>query len=632
MWGTLLRARGSVLSVAVLLLVTITPGHAVCDTTEFLNVPRWVLNRVVADQVTGRALRSNLTHNLLQDSGAGGDGASTVANLHKRLPVITSSGSADGEGGKAFSYQTTGMDLPTHYAAEGLPPGLSANTSSGMITGTPLGAGSWAVNLSASNAAGTGSGSLSVSVEAAPCSATELGNGMECVASTSMSDTSGKPFASMTTAGSLNVQAGDSLVVAVRYESGLLTDINGEVSVQTSAGDILNYAAGVSGVGDGWATQVFYVCGAIANPASTVTVYFGSAQAYPSIIAVQYRGLAATNSCLDARATGTVGDGPEVASESFTTTQSNELSFAVGAVNATGASFSAGTGYGMVAADAAGMMATEQEAFSSPQSGVTAAMGFSGDFNGAMVVASFLAGAKQEGAGLPAGHGALVWAATSYTSNSCGGGPCVLVVTDSKGNTYTTVQTNDQPSDNVTNFLALGRINTALAGDGSDYVRCSFYAYDRVTALTGGFSYCRVLDMSNVAASGFLDSSAEADMSGTAVNSGALTVTSGNTDLIFSVYDLSTTGLTVTPGTGYVGVLNSPDQTGGTQYGEYIEAAQGGTPGITVSPGTSSAGEGVAVKESSAGGKVTSVNGEVHIGLNSAQVTVQVPPDYGLVQ
>ncbi|MGA2073603.1 MAG: hypothetical protein ABSH52_08860 [Terriglobia bacterium] len=84
--------------------------------------------------------------------------------------------------------------------------------------------------------------------------------------------------------------------------------------------------------------------GAIANPASKVTVYFGSEQAYPSIIAVQYRGLPTTNSCLDVTATGTVGDGATVESGSFSTTQSDEVSFAVGAVNGTGVSFSAGTG------------------------------------------------------------------------------------------------------------------------------------------------------------------------------------------------------------------------------------------------------------------------------------------------
>jgi len=76
-----------------------------------------------------------------------------------------------------------------------------------------------------------------------------------------------------------------------------------------------------------------------------------------------------------------------------------------------------------VAADAGGgMVGIEQEAVISAQSGVTASMGFSGDFDGALVVASFIAGAKWKEAGLPAGHGALVWAATSYTSDSCGGG------------------------------------------------------------------------------------------------------------------------------------------------------------------------------------------------------------------
>ncbi len=45
---------------------------------------------------------------------------------------------------------------PTAYAASGLPPGFALNTTNGQITGTPTTAGIYTVNLSASNAAGTG--------------------------------------------------------------------------------------------------------------------------------------------------------------------------------------------------------------------------------------------------------------------------------------------------------------------------------------------------------------------------------------------------------------------------------------------------------------------------------------------
>jgi hypothetical protein len=570
----------------------------------------------------------------LSATNAAGTGTAdlTLTIAAARVPVITSANSAGGEVGVAFSYQITATNTPKSYGATGLPMGLSVNTGTGLISGTPTAAGTSSVTLSATNAGGTGSATLTLTIVATQCSNTDLGNGIQCVASSSISDTSGSYFTSVSAPTALDVQPGDSLVVAVRYESSMFTDINGQVSVQTSAGDILNYASGVSGPGNGWATQIFYVCGAIANPASTVTVYFSTAQAYPSVIALQYRGLATNGgpaSCLDVTATGTVAGGSAATSGSFTTTQPNEVSLAVGAVNATGVTFSAGTGYTMVTADPGGMAAAEQQAFTSTQSGVTASMGLGADYNGAIVVASFIAGPTNAGAGLPAGHGAFVWAATNGTSNDCGGAPCVLVVTDSKGNTYTTLQTNDEPSANVTNFLAFGQINTALAGDGSDYVTCSFYMDDGVTPIVGGVNYCRVLDMSNVAASGFIDSSAQANGAGTTVSSGALTVTSGNTDLIFSIFDLYATGLTITPGNGYTGVLNSPDGGGGTQYGEYKEVTAGETPTINLTPGTTSNGAGAAIKESNSGGTVTSVNGAVHIELNSSEITVQIPPSYG---
>jgi len=460
------------------------------------------------------------------------------------------------------------------------------------------------------------------------CSNTSLGNGITCVAVVGSSNVTGSPISSLSTTGSLNVLPGDSLVAAVRYESGAVTD--GTASVQTSAGDILLYASGTTGSNGGWAEQIYYICGAIANPASTPSVYFASPQAYASIIVHQYRGLVthpASSSCLDVTATGTA-DGTSVTSGPFTTTQANEVSFAVGAVNNDGVEFAPGSGYTEVATDPGGMSATEQAAFTSVQSGSTASMSFASN-PAAIVVATFIAGTTNAGAGIPVGHGVAVWAATVDTSKTCSG-TCVLKVTDSKGNIYTTLQTNDQPSSNVTNFLAFGDVTTALAGDGSDWVKCSFYLHDGQTPVNSSdYSYCRVFDMSQIASSNFVDSSAQNTASGTTPNSGALTVTPGNTDLVFAIWDIATTAVTVTPGTGFSGILNSPDTQGGEQYAEYTESASGLTPNMTLSSGVSTYGAGMAIKESSPGGTVTPVNGQVGIHTNSASIAVQIPQWYG---
>ena len=79
-------------------------------------------------------------------------------------PSITSSTSASGTVGSSFSYSITASGTPTSYNASSLPSGLSVNTSTGVISGTPSTAGTFTSSISASNSAGTGSASLRITV------------------------------------------------------------------------------------------------------------------------------------------------------------------------------------------------------------------------------------------------------------------------------------------------------------------------------------------------------------------------------------------------------------------------------------------------------------------------------------
>ena len=79
-------------------------------------------------------------------------------------PAITSSTSASGTVGSSFSYSITASGTPTSYSASSLPSGLSVNTSTGVISGTPSSAGTFTSSISASNTAGTGSASLRITV------------------------------------------------------------------------------------------------------------------------------------------------------------------------------------------------------------------------------------------------------------------------------------------------------------------------------------------------------------------------------------------------------------------------------------------------------------------------------------
>jgi PKD repeat protein len=106
----------------------------------------------------------NFTVNM-SASNAGGTGTATLAiRVLPVRPSITSVLSGNGTVGTAFSYQIAASNSPSSYGASGLPSGLSINTSSGLISGTPTAAGNFTVNMSASNAGGTGTATLAIRV------------------------------------------------------------------------------------------------------------------------------------------------------------------------------------------------------------------------------------------------------------------------------------------------------------------------------------------------------------------------------------------------------------------------------------------------------------------------------------
>jgi hyaluronate lyase len=87
-----------------------------------------------------------------------------TVNAAVATPVITSTNSASGTVGSAFSYQITATNNPTSFGASNLPAGLTNNPSTGLISGTPASAGTNNVTLSASNAGGTGTKNLTLTI------------------------------------------------------------------------------------------------------------------------------------------------------------------------------------------------------------------------------------------------------------------------------------------------------------------------------------------------------------------------------------------------------------------------------------------------------------------------------------
>jgi hypothetical protein len=79
--------------------------------------------------------------------------------------VVTSATSAIGITGTSFTYTIVATNSPTSYSVTGtLPTGLTFNTSTGVLSGTPSQLGSFPLTIRATNAGGTGSASFALTI------------------------------------------------------------------------------------------------------------------------------------------------------------------------------------------------------------------------------------------------------------------------------------------------------------------------------------------------------------------------------------------------------------------------------------------------------------------------------------
>ncbi|WP_188197046.1 Ig domain-containing protein [Nonomuraea sp. SYSU D8015] len=89
------------------------------------------------------------------------DSATPAASV---APQVTSAGEATATARQVFNHLITATALPTSFAADGLPKGLTVDTDTGLISGIPQVPGTYTVTVSATNSVGTATKSLTVSV------------------------------------------------------------------------------------------------------------------------------------------------------------------------------------------------------------------------------------------------------------------------------------------------------------------------------------------------------------------------------------------------------------------------------------------------------------------------------------
>jgi subtilisin family serine protease len=105
-----------------------------------------------------------------------GSASATVVFIISR-GTITSATSAEGIVGVPFAYQITADNEPTGYTASGLPPGFRCDPS-GLILGTPTGAGTFPVHVEARNTFGSASANIVFTITDGTITSASSGDGV----------------------------------------------------------------------------------------------------------------------------------------------------------------------------------------------------------------------------------------------------------------------------------------------------------------------------------------------------------------------------------------------------------------------------------------------------------------------
>jgi hypothetical protein len=133
--------------------------NGVAHPATYVSASALTITLSAADQATAGSYAVVVTN------PAPGGGNSTLSfPVNNAAPVITSATTASGTVGASFSYQITATNTPASYGAAGLPAGLTVNSGTGLISGTPTAAGTSPVTLSATNSKGTGTAPLTLSI------------------------------------------------------------------------------------------------------------------------------------------------------------------------------------------------------------------------------------------------------------------------------------------------------------------------------------------------------------------------------------------------------------------------------------------------------------------------------------
>ncbi len=133
-------------------------------------LPEGLSINATSGEITGSPVRAGVHQVSLTAANGHGSGSATLRLAIElpppERPVLTSAETASGTVGKPFSYQIKASNAPTDFfvtspgakgttpPASSLPPGLTYDTHSGLISGIPRTAGTYQVQIAAMNEGG----------------------------------------------------------------------------------------------------------------------------------------------------------------------------------------------------------------------------------------------------------------------------------------------------------------------------------------------------------------------------------------------------------------------------------------------------------------------------------------------
>ena len=288
-------------------------------------------------------------------------------------PAITSATSASGIVDTAgFKYLITATNSPTSYGASILPSGLSVDTSTGLISGTPTKAGIYSVVISASNSAGTGRAILTLTINSPSPFITVQANSIQGSAVGSVS----LPFPTANTAGNM-------ILAFVRAST-----TTQKVTVTDSLGNTYRDAVMQVQNADGHQVHVFYAPN-IKGGANTVKATFSATNNHPYLAVWEYKGLNASVP-LDRVAAAQGSSTTASCGPTATTTSPSELAFAaMGMPSSYTGNVTQGAGWSLLTQDTSTSRAASESKTLSSTATVTGQFSVSPSTNWTCVTATF---------------------------------------------------------------------------------------------------------------------------------------------------------------------------------------------------------------------------------------------------